>query len=216
MYLRSLETRVNTLVGLSGSFFAARKTVCNDWAVDLQSDFNTLLNSIKIGLRGISDKNSIGYYHNIADETKEFQRKVRTVTRGISVLMRNLYLLNFKEFGFFSWQLFSHKICRWMVPFLMALALMINAIIVFNSGRLILMLILQMIFYSTAFYYYLTEVNGRNGKNSKTSMKYSLAYAIKPISRLCYFFLAVNYAILVAWFNYIKGNRATFWEPSKR
>ena len=65
MFLRSLETKVNTLVGLSGSFFAARREVCRNWATDLQSDFNTLLNSVKLGLRGVSDPESIGYYKNM-------------------------------------------------------------------------------------------------------------------------------------------------------
>ena len=55
MFLRNLESRVNTLVGLSGSFFAARRAVCLNWVTDLQSDFNTLLNSVKLGLRGVSD-----------------------------------------------------------------------------------------------------------------------------------------------------------------
>ena len=31
MFLRALESRVNTLVGLSGSFFAARRDVCRQW-----------------------------------------------------------------------------------------------------------------------------------------------------------------------------------------
>jgi len=61
MLLRSLETKVNTLVSLSGSFFAARREVCQNWAVDLQSDFTTLLNAVKMGLRGVSDPDSIGY-----------------------------------------------------------------------------------------------------------------------------------------------------------
>ena len=34
MFLRILETRVNSLVGLSGSFFAARREVCRHWALD--------------------------------------------------------------------------------------------------------------------------------------------------------------------------------------
>ena len=42
MFLRKLESKVNTLVGMSGSFFAARREVCKNWATDLQSDFNTL------------------------------------------------------------------------------------------------------------------------------------------------------------------------------
>jgi cellulose synthase/poly-beta-1,6-N-acetylglucosamine synthase-like glycosyltransferase len=81
MYLRRLESEVNSLVGLSGSFFAARREVCKDWKTDLQSDFNTLLNSIRIGLRGVSDPDAIGYYRNVKSHKKEFERKVRTVAR---------------------------------------------------------------------------------------------------------------------------------------
>src|SRR5438132_9947007 len=102
MFLRSLETKVNTLVGLSGSFFAARRDVCQTWASGLQSDFNTLLNSVKLGLRGVSDPESIGYYKSIADESKESERKVRTVLRGISVLMKSLHLLNPLRYRLFS------------------------------------------------------------------------------------------------------------------
>ena len=154
MFLRKLESKVNTLVGLSGSFFAARREVCENWATDLQSDFNTLLNSIKLGLKGISDPNSIGYYQNIADEKKEFSRKTRTVLRGISVLMRNLSLLNPIKYGLFSWQLFSHKLCRWLVPFLLISAFISNVVIMFNSVPLFCIFILQISFYSLALYYY--------------------------------------------------------------
>src|SRR5205085_8354615 len=81
MLLRSLETRVNSLVGLSGSFFAARRTACTKWAVDCQSDFNTLLNVIDMNMRGVSDCETAAFYPNIADDRREFERKVRTVVR---------------------------------------------------------------------------------------------------------------------------------------
>ena len=55
MCLRALETRVHSLVGLSGSFFAARREVCRNWAADRQSDFSTLLNAVDLGLRGVLD-----------------------------------------------------------------------------------------------------------------------------------------------------------------
>jgi len=154
MFLRKLESQVNTLVGLSGSFFAARREVCNPWSADLQSDFSTLLNSIKVGMRGVSDPESVGYYQNILDEKKEFDRKVRTVQRGISVLMRNLALLNFLKYGIFSWQLFSHKLCRWLVPFFMLFAFISNAAIMFKSVFIFLLFILQLSFYVLAIYYY--------------------------------------------------------------
>lgn len=213
MFLRRLESKVNTLVGLSGSFFAARREVCQNWQTDLQSDFNTLLNSVRLGLKGISDPKSIGYYHNIADEKKEFQRKVRTVLRGISVLMRNLTLLNPVRHGMFAWQLISHKLCRWLVPFLMLLAYITNLLVFTESGLLTLLFLAQNLLYGSVLFYYFSEIKGCEfaPKNLAPVFKSFVA-----IAKLPYFFTTVNYSILVAWLRFIKGERATFWEPSKR
>src|SRR5712691_3263385 len=105
MFLRGLESRVNGLVGLSGSFFAARREVCRRWAADRQSDFSTLLNTIEMGLRGVLDPESAGYYRNIVDPRRELERKVRTVVRGIAVLGANVRMLNPLRYGLFAWQI---------------------------------------------------------------------------------------------------------------
>ena len=47
MWLRRLESDRAGLVGLSGSFFAARREVCEAWDIYSPSDFNTALNSAK-------------------------------------------------------------------------------------------------------------------------------------------------------------------------
>ena len=225
MLLRNLETKVNTLVGLSGSFFAARKEVCRNWASDLQSDFNTLLNSVKIGLRGVSDPESIGYYKNIADEKKEFDRKVRTVLRGISVFMKSLPLLNPFKYGFFSCQLFSHKLCRWLVPFAMIMAFLSNLTLIIIDFDLTLTsastlssisssastfdiylytFLLQLVFYSLA-------ILGIYIKHS------TLASTLTSnLLKIPSFIVLVNLSILNAWYRYLKGERLIAWEPSKR
>ena len=223
MFLRSLESRVNTIVGLSGSFFAARREVCQNWAEDLQSDFNTVLNSVKIGMKGISDPKTVGYYKNIQDEKKEFDRKVRTVLRGISVLMRNLSLLNPFKYGLFSWQLFSHKLCRWLVPFFLVLAFIANAALAFSSHFYLGLFILQLVFYAMAGLYhfggqshhivappssFFDPIDSTNSSNSKLKIKNYL--------KLPYYFASVNASILLAWFKYLRGERATFWQPSQR
>lgn len=199
MLLRNLETRVNTLVGLSGSFFAARREVCENWSIDLQSDFNTLLNSIKLGYRGISDPNSLGYYKNIVNEQKEFDRKVRTVLRGISVMMRNLSLLNPFRWGLFSWQLFSHKLCRWMVPFCLIAIFFLNIIMMFSTGLYLVLFFLQVGLYVFFCMHYVKKKTPENA-----------------MLKIPYFFILVNLSILVAWWKYFMGERAVFWEPSKR
>ena len=200
MFLRSLETRVNSLVGLSGSFFAARSAVCKQaWSEDLQSDFNTVLNSMRVGLRGVADPDSIGYYKNIADERKEFDRKVRTVLRGISVFMKSLVLVNPVRYPIFAWQLMSHKLCRWLVPCAMLSALASNAILAISSGGYRTLLALQIVFYSVALGGLLCRPLQRS-----------------PLVKLPAFFLLVNASIFKAWIRYWSGERLVAWEPSRR
>jgi glycosyltransferase involved in cell wall biosynthesis len=198
MFLRSLESRVNSLVGLSGSFFAARKTVCKAWATDLPSDFNTLFNSIKIGLRGISDPKSVGYYSNISNEEKEYGRKVRTVLRGISAFMKNLDLLNPFRYGLFAWQIFSHKLCRWLVPFAMMMAILSNMVLILTSTSIYTFAFVLQVFF------YLMALTGIKTKSSKTLLKMPA------------FFVLVNMSILNAWYLYIAGEKIVMWTPSDR
>ena len=199
MLLRRLETKVNTLVGLSGSFFAVRREVCQSWAADLQSDFNTLLNATKSGLRGVSDPDSIGYYKNLADERKEYERKVRTVLRGISVLMKSLPMLNPIKYHLFSWQLFSHKLCRWLVPFAMILAFVSNMLLIPSSAFYQYTFGFQLAFYGIALAYLWIQ---RLPK--------------KDLLRIPSFVLVANLSILDAWYRYIRGDRILCWDPSKR
>ena len=200
MFLRSLETRVNSLVGLSGSFFAARREVCKGtWSADLQSDFNTVLNSMRMGLRGVADPESVGYYKNIADERKEFDRKVRTVLRGITVFMRSLVLVNPARYPIFAWQLLSHKLCRWLVPFAMLSALVCNAILAASSGGYFVLLVMQCGFYAV----------GLGGLLCRTLRRFTLV-------NLPAFYLLVNASIFKAWVQYWTGKRLVAWEPSKR
>ena len=200
MFLRFLETRVNSLVGLSGSFFAARKDVCKGvWSDDLQSDFNTVLNSVRMGLRGVADPDSIGYYKNIADERQEYDRKVRTVLRGISVFMRSLSLVHPLRHSVFAWQMLSHKLCRWLVPFAMMTAFVSNALLAFSSRWYAMLFLIQVLFYSVAL----------GGLFWKPLLRL-------PIIKLSSFFLLVNASIVQAWVRYWSGERLITWEPSKR
>ncbi len=195
MWLRSLETRVNTLVGLSGSFFAARQDVCRHGAADRQSDFSTLLNAVQMGLRGVLDADSVGYYRNISDDRREFQRKVRTVVRGIAVIERNASMLNPFRHGMFAWQLFSHKVCRWLVPFAMLGAVLSNAVLVAQSPLYAATFVAQVLFYTAA-------LGG--------------IWTGAPVLRIPMFFLLANLGVLTAWIRFARGERIASWSPSTR
>lgn len=198
MFLRRLESKVNSLVGVSGSFFAARRGVCQNWAEDLQSDFNTLLNAIKMGLRGISDPKSIGYYKNVESEEQEFNRKIRTILRGISVFMSNRDMLNPLKHGLFSLQVISHKLFRWLIPFALVSAFFTNLFLV-SQPLYASLFVFQIIFYAFAL---MALKNKELGS--------------KKIFKIPFFFAITNLSILVAWLKYAKGEKAVFWQPSER
>ena len=195
MWLRALETRVNTVVGLSGSFFAARRDVCQRWATDRQSDFSTLLNAVEMGLRGVLDSRAAGYYRNIADDRRELERKIRTVVRGIHVLASNARMLDPLRHGLFAWQLASHKLCRWLVPFAMVAAAMSNLLLAAHSAPYTAVLVLQAMFYAAAI------AGLRTGA---------------PGLKIPAYFVLANFGVLVAWLRFARGERISLWKPSDR
>jgi glycosyltransferase involved in cell wall biosynthesis len=195
MLLRTLETRVNSLVGLSGSFFAARREVCQRWASDRQSDFSTLLAAVELGWRGVLDPRCPGYYRNIADDRRELERKVRTVVRGLFVLRANALMLNPFRYGLFAWQLASHKLCRWLVPFAMIAAFLSNALLAAESPFYQALLVVHTLAY-------LVAVAG-------------LWLPIRAL-KIPAFFLQANLAVFIAWLRHLRGDRITVWTPSDR
>jgi len=199
MWLRDLETRFYSLVGLSGSFFAARRTVCQKWDDRVQSDFGTALSCVQLGMRAVSDRQVIGYYKNITDSRKEYQRKVRTVTRGMSSLRIRAEVLNITRYGRFSFQVFSHKLMRWATPWFLLCALGANAALALHHPLYRLLLIVQLALYLSP-----------------------LASRIVPgllkisVARIGIYFVEVNVAILHAALLTLSGRTILAWEPSRR
>jgi cellulose synthase/poly-beta-1,6-N-acetylglucosamine synthase-like glycosyltransferase len=198
MWLRRLESRVGSLVGLSGSFFAARREICRDFSAELQSDFGTVLQSVRMGLRGVLDREAIGYYEDIADERREFDRKIRTVLRGLTVFFRNVEFLNLFQYGLFSYQFLCHKLLRWLVPFFMGVAFLSSLILSFGSLFFMALFLAQVGFYGLALW-------GWSGSEASS-----------VLLKIPTYFVRVNASILVAWWRYLQGQRIMMWTPSER
>jgi len=199
MWLRRQESQVNSLVGLSGSYFAARKEVCQLWREDLPSDFNTVLNAMRLGMRAVSDSEVIGYYRAVVSERQEFKRKVRTVLRGLHVFFSSLEFLNPFRYGLFTLELLSHKLFRWLVPFALILVFISNSLFISKNLFYVGLFISQIAFYLVALIAILRRELAR-----------------RIIFKLPLFFTLVNLSILVAWIHYFQGRKIVSWQPSKR
>lgn len=199
MWLRALESDVNTLVGLSGSCFAVRRGVCQNLRVDIPSDFALLLETRRQGLTGVHAPDLVGTYQAVASEEAEFKRKVRTVLRGMTALWTCREVMNPGTYGLFALQVFSHKLCRWLVPWFLLIAGATLLTSAKGDALLELLLVLSLAFVFLALLAFFVP-----------------SFRKKRICKLPLFFMVVNAGIAVAWLQFLIGRRTVAWNPSDK
>jgi glycosyltransferase involved in cell wall biosynthesis len=199
MWLRRMESDRAGLVGLSGSFFAARREICEEWDIQSPSDFNTALNCAKKGLIAINCSKVVGIYRDVKDPGLEYRRKVRTVIRGITAIARHPEVLNPFRMGLFAFQVWSHKIMRWGVPWFLLFFAIVTLILQGEGITYLLVLIAQVAFYALALIGY---ISARMRDNT--------------IVKIVFFFVQTNLALAQAAVSFLSGKRMTVWTPSQR
>ncbi len=122
MRLRDLETRAGTIVGASGCFYAMRRDLhAVQFPEELSRDFASVLIARDQGYRSVAVPAAVCAVPRTEALASEYRRKVRTMARGLRTLWYMKRLLNRFKHGRFAWMLFSHKLCRWLIPLLVPL-----------------------------------------------------------------------------------------------
>jgi hypothetical protein len=130
----------------------------------------------------------------------EFQRKVRTLLRGMTTLSQFRHLLSPWRHGRYAFALLSHKVLRWLVPMLLVMSLLASAVGAVESRLLAVMLLLQVGLYGLALV----------GMAGPRRIAQSL-----PAKAAVYFTVS-NAAAAVAWLKFLAGIRQELWQPSER
>jgi cellulose synthase/poly-beta-1,6-N-acetylglucosamine synthase-like glycosyltransferase len=198
MALRRHESQASSLVGLSGSFFAARRELCSPWPPDLASDFRSALEAARRGLRAVAEPRATASFPTTPDPAAEWRRKVRTVRRGIAVLGAYRDLLHPRH-GRIALTLWGHKAARFTSPFALLALLLASAWAAPASPLAAALLAAQLAAYALGALSLATPAVAR----------------LAP-ARLAGFFLLVNASMLAAWTYHLRGERAVTWEPTKR
>ena len=199
MWLRRLESQRAGLVGLSGSFFGVRRSVLDAWNTTIPSDFACALHTVRAGMRAVSDDRVLGIYRDIKDPAKEYSRKVRTAVRGMTAVAVMREVLNPFRYGLFAFQVWGHKIARWLVPWFMVLLLVSSVLLYGVHPIYTAALAAQSVVYGAALMGHLMPGTRR-----------------LVMVRLAYFFVQVNMALGQAGMQFLRGRRIVTWEPSAR
>lgn len=199
LLVRRLESKVHSIVGASGSFYAQRRGLCVPFAEGLAPDFLSVLRTVEQGFRAISEPGAVGTMTSVKDSKQEFERKVRTLIRGMTALFSYARVLNPIRFGVFAIEMLSHKVLRWSVPFFLITALF-SSVLLIASPWFLFVSTIQVAFYLIA----LLAFSG-----------WSVIRQSLP-GKIALYFSMVNAAILVAWVKYAIGVRQELWTPSQR
>jgi cellulose synthase/poly-beta-1,6-N-acetylglucosamine synthase-like glycosyltransferase len=198
MALRRLESEASTLIGLSGSCFAVRRSLCVPWPTHLASDFRIGLEATRRGMRAVSEPRARVRFSATEDPAREWSRKVRTVRRGIAVLAAYRDLLHPRH-GRAAFSLWGHKVARFTSPFALLALLVACAAAAPTSPVAGSLLALQLAVY------------GLGGLGLASPL-----FGGWFVARLAGFFVLVNSSILTAWAYHLSGRRAVTWQPTQR
>ncbi|HEX4600975.1 MAG TPA: glycosyltransferase [Gemmatimonadales bacterium] len=201
MWVRDAETTTGGIVGASGCLYAIRAALHAGHVPEaLSRDFAAALTAREHGFRAVSVPEAVCFVPRGASLRQEYRRKVRTITRGLGTLVWKRTLLNPWRYGVFAWMLFSHKVCRWLVPWALLLGLGALAAAAPAAGWARAAL----------------AGCGVCGALAAIGWLWPEGKRTPRLVALPAYVVAGNVAVLHAWVRVLVGARAPVWEPTRR
>lgn len=133
--LKELESQVNSLIGVSGCLYGVRASAYSPIDPDLISDFVVASDVFAKGYVTAYGRGAVAEEETHEEPGQEFDMRVRVAIRSIHALVRRVEILNPFRYGFYSVQLFSHKVLRYLVPELLLGILALNVGLVIGESR---------------------------------------------------------------------------------
>ena len=192
--IRANETRMGSVVGVDGGIDAVRREAYREMNADQLPDFVLPLLVRKQGYRVVYEPDASLVEDALDDGSAEFRMRVRVSLRAIWALKDLAELLNPLRYGLFSFQLWSHKVLRY-------LAILPLVVLPFLSWYLAA----QHWVYAFAFW----------GQIAFYALAITATMTNKPstIQSLPYYFSLVNIASGIALVKFLQGKKQITWQP---
>ncbi|HVT88948.1 MAG TPA: glycosyltransferase family 2 protein [Tepidisphaeraceae bacterium] len=199
-FLKKSESRLGGLLGANGAIYAIRRScftpIPDDTVVD---DFLIpLLMRLHHGFLVHYDFQAIAYEQAPNQVRDEFRRRMRIGTGNLQNLSLLWPLLDPRQ-GFVAISFFSHKVLRWLCPFLL-IGILIGSACLFNHPFFRVVTILQGAFYCMAM---IVAILPRSA-------------GVPKLFRLPTMFVSMNLALLVGYSRWLLQNHHGTWEPTAR
>lgn len=195
--LRAAETRIGSIVGVDGGIDCVRRSLYLPMRADQLPDFVLPLNVVEQGYRVVFEADAVLQEDALTTHGSEYRMRVRVTLRALWALLAKRALLNPLRHGLFAWQLFSHKVLRYLAFAPLTAAAVLNWFLL-DQGWV----------YQVA----------AGGQVLFIVMVVLGAMGVRAIGGVglpayCYYFFLVNWASAVAFFKFLRGEKKVLWQP---
>jgi len=197
--LKQSESSVGTLIGVSGCLYAVRRNCFSNLAPDMIDDFVVATETYLKGLRSVYEPEAVAIETANSRSRDEFRMRVRVIEQTLRALFKYRSVLDPFRHSLFAFQLISHKVLRYAVPFLLIFTLILSTVLIHGPLLYKLLLAAQVIFYLLALAGLCADRLGRK---------------LGPLS-IPYYFVLVNAAVIAASYKFCRGDAQIIWTPQR-
>jgi len=197
-FIKSRQTRIKTITGACGCIYSVRRELYEPLRRDVISDLVEPLKILEKGYRIAFEPEAIAYEQTTERSSQEFNMRIRVISRGMNGLLSVKGLLNPFRYGFVSFQLVSHKVLRWLIPFFATILFFSNLALLGNRFYN-LIFILQVFFYLFALLGWVVDHYNKKFK----------------LFSLPLYFCVVNLASAASLIKTIWGEKDIVWETTR-
>ena len=195
--LRLAESQLGSLIGVSGCLYCVRRGCYQPIPPGLISDFVIALRIREQGLRTVLEPEALCYEETLTDADRELSMRIRVSVRSLVALLAERRCLNPLRYGCFAWQLWSHKLLRYLAPYFWIVALIASCVLAIDR-----------VLYRGLFAAQLALVIVGALGFSLHARRRNLGIVTKP-----YYLLLTNLASLLATWRLLRGERMVTWKP---
>jgi hypothetical protein len=193
--IKKLESTVSSVIGGDGAIYAIRRELYWPMRPEDVSDFVNPLQIVAAGYRNVYQPAAAAYEHSGDSDLKEFRRKVRIVNQSWSAVWKLGGLLNPFRHAALAWQLWSHKILRWLALVPLALLFVASVALRGAGGIYALLLWAQCACYALA-------LLGWAWRDERTRPR---------VASIPYYFMLVNLASIRGVIEHYQGRTYATW-----
>ncbi len=194
------ESRIGNTISATGAIYAIRRVLFQPVPENVTDDFVTSTRVIAQGYRLVFEPEAVCFEPLAGAAKSEFRRKTRVMTRGLRGVWIMRGLLNPFRYGFYSLELFSHKVLRRLVVFPLLVIAVLIPLLSNTYPAFRVLTACEIVFFGLA-------LLGAIVANRRRSLGKLLS--------LPFYYCMVNVAVLVAVWNLVTGRKINRWDPQR-